>query len=82
LATGEHLPKPTIQNRVEVCRTHLQKSVEWKGEKLGVVEMRNHYANYFRGIPNFKETRTKLVTLPAFSDLLEVLEMVEHTEFI
>ena len=82
LATGEHLPKPTIQNRVEVCRTHLQKYVEWKGEKLGVVEMRNHYANYFRGIPNFKETRTKLVTLPAFSDLLEVLEMVEHTEFI
>lgn len=82
LATGEHLPKPTIQNRVAVCRTHLQKSVEWKGEKLGVVEMRNHYANYFRGIPNFKETRTKLVTLPAFSDLLEVLEMVEHTEFI
>jgi len=82
MATGEHLPKPTIQNRVEVCRTHLQKSVEWKGEKVGVVEMRNHYANYFRGIPNFKETRTKLVTLPNYSDLLEVLEMVEHTEFV
>src|ERR1700741_1416987 len=47
--TGTHLPKPTIANRVEVCRTHLTKSVEWKGEKLGILEMRNHYANYFRG---------------------------------
>lgn len=82
MATGEHLPKPTLQNRVEVCRTHLLKSVEWKGEKLGTLEMRNHYANYFRGIPNFKETRTKLVTLPKLSELLEVLEMVENTEFV
>lgn len=78
MATGQVLPKPTIQNRVEVCRTHLLKSVEWKGEKLGVVEMRNHYANYFKGIPNFKETRTKLVTLYQLSELLEVLEMVEQ----
>jgi nifR3 family TIM-barrel protein len=78
MATGQLLPKPTIQNRVEVCRTHLLKSVEWKGEKLGVVEMRNHYANYFKGIPNFKETRTKLVTLYQVSELLEVLEMVEQ----
>src|SRR5687767_6417116 len=65
--TGEHLPKPTIVNRVEVCRAHLTKSVEWKGEKLGILEMRNHYANYFRGIPHFKETRTKLVTLNTFA---------------
>jgi tRNA-dihydrouridine synthase len=75
-ATGEHLPAPTIHNRVEVCRTHLLKSVEWKGEKLGLLEMRNHYANYFKGVPNFKETRTKLVTLNNVSDLLKVLEEV------
>ena len=76
-ATREHLPKPEISNRVEVCKTHLLKSVEWKGEKLGVLEMRNHYANYFKGIPNFKETRTKLVTLNSLQELLEVLEMVQ-----
>lgn len=74
--TGEHLPKPELANRVEVCKTHLQKSVEWKGEKLGILEMRNHYANYFRGIPNFKETRTKLVTLNSFNEVNEVLDSI------
>ncbi|MDX2171860.1 MAG: tRNA dihydrouridine synthase DusB [Bacteroidota bacterium] len=74
--TGEHLQKPTIKNRVEVCKTHLQKSVEWKGEKLGLLEMRNHYANYFKGIPNFKETRTKLVTLDSSNEVFTVLDTV------
>lgn len=74
--TGEHLPPPTIANRVEVCKTHVLKSVEWKGEKLGLLEMRNHYANYFRGIPNFKETRTKLVTLSSLEEIIAVLEEV------
>jgi tRNA-dihydrouridine synthase len=70
------LTKPTLQNRVEVCKTHVLKSVEWKGEKLGLLEMRNHYANYFRGIPDFKETRTKLVTLNTTHEILEVLHEV------
>ncbi|MCC6369669.1 MAG: tRNA dihydrouridine synthase DusB [Bacteroidia bacterium] len=74
--TGEHLAKPTIANRVEVCKTHVLKSVEWKGEKLGLLEMRNHYANYFRGIPNFKETRTKLVTLNKLTEIEETLNKV------
>lgn len=74
--TGEHLPAPTMQNRVDVCKTHVLKSVEWKGEKLGILEMRNHYANYFKGIPNFKETRTKLVTLNSCSDIIAVLDEV------
>lgn len=83
MSTGGHLSKPTMANRVEVCRTHLQKSVEWKGEKLGILEMRNHYANYFKGVPNFKETRTKLVTLPSFNDVNEVLQSVlERPEFM
>ncbi len=74
--TGEHLPKPTIQNRVDVCKAHLKKSVEWKGEKVGTIEMRSHYANYFRGIPNFKEYRTKLVSLASSAEIEEVLNSV------
>lgn len=81
MKTGQHLPSPTMQNRVEVCRTHFLKSLEWKGEKLGVLEMRNHYANYFKGVPNFKETRTKLVTLSSPEEILKVLSAVEQMEF-
>ncbi|MBA3663985.1 MAG: tRNA dihydrouridine synthase DusB [Bacteroidetes bacterium] len=76
--TGEHLPAPTIQNRVEVCKAHLLKSVEWKGDRLGTIEMRSHYGNYFRGIPNFKESRTKLVSLLSSSEILEVLDEVSR----
>jgi nifR3 family TIM-barrel protein len=76
LKTGTHLPAPTIDDRVDVCKTHLQKSVEWKGEKLGVVEMRRHYANYFKGLPNFKEVRAKLVTNDRLNEILEMLEDV------
>jgi len=75
-ATGTHLPRPTIANRVEVCRTHLIKSVEWKGPKLGILEMRPHYTNYFKGVPNFKEVRMKLVTLNTLPEILEVLDAV------
>jgi nifR3 family TIM-barrel protein len=78
--TGTHLPKPTVANRVEVCRTHVLKSVEWKGEKLGLLEMRNHYANYFKGIPDFKPTRTRLVTLQSLNEILEVLDGIAFTE--
>lgn len=80
--TGQLLPKPSIINRVEVCKNHLQKSIEWKGEKLGVVEMRNHYANYFKGIANFKDIRIKLVTLNKSEDLFFVLdEIINISEF-
>jgi nifR3 family TIM-barrel protein len=78
LKTGTHLPAPTIDDRVDVCKTHLQKSVEWKGEKLGVVEMRRHYANYFKGLPNFKEVRAKLVTNDHVNEILEMLEDVRE----
>lgn len=61
-ATGEHLPPPTVADRVEAARQHLNHSLEWKGIRLGVVEMRRHYANYFRGLPHFKEHRLTLVT--------------------
>ena len=81
-AAGEHLPPPTLENRVEVCRAHLLKSVEWKGEKLGVLEMRNHYANYFKGIPNFKETRTQLVTRNTLQEVLETLSGIHPAEAV
>jgi len=74
--TGEQLAGPTIEERVSVCRTHLQKSIEWKGEKTGVFEMRRHYSNYFKGIVNFKEYRMKLVSLEKVSDIETVLDEV------
>lgn len=77
--TGERLEGPTITERVDVCRTHLTKSIEWKGDKLGIFEMRRHYANYFKGIPNFKEYRMKLVGLGEYNHILEVLEEIRHS---
>ncbi|MBE8713113.1 tRNA dihydrouridine synthase DusB [Sphingobacterium hungaricum] len=76
-ATGERLEGPTIEERVEVCRTHLTKSIEWKGDKLGIFEMRRHYSNYFKGIPDFKEYRMKLVTLQTIEEIQEVLEEIK-----
>ncbi|WP_454958287.1 tRNA dihydrouridine synthase DusB [Capnocytophaga sputigena] len=75
-ATGELLPSPTIADRVEAAKNHLLWSVEWKGERQGVVEMCRHYANYFKGIPNFKEHRHKLVTLDASQEVVKALDNV------
>jgi tRNA-dihydrouridine synthase B len=75
--TGEHLQGPTVAERVEVCNTHLSKSIEWKGEKTGIFEMRRHYSNYFKGIPNFKEYRMKLVSLENINDIHSVLEEIK-----
>ncbi len=80
--TGEKLPPPTLAQKVDVCKQHLTKSVEWKGEKLGILEMRRHYANYFKGISHFKETRMELVTLDTLQELLEVLENIENKHII
>ncbi|MVZ63024.1 tRNA dihydrouridine synthase DusB [Sphingobacterium humi] len=76
--TGERLEGPTIAERVAVCRTHLTKSIEWKGDKTGIFEMRRHYANYFKGIPNFKEYRMKLVELQEERLIQEVLDEIQH----
>ena len=62
MATGEILPKPSIQERAKVALEHLEMSVKWKGERLGINEMKRHYTNYFKGIPHFKDYRLKLVT--------------------
>jgi tRNA-dihydrouridine synthase B len=68
---------PTIQDRIDVCKTHLHKSLEWKGPRLGIIEMRKHYANYFKGVENFKEFRMQLVTLNSLEEILPVFEHIE-----
>lgn len=77
LKTGEKLPVPTIADRVDVAKKHLKFSVEWKGERKGLFEMRRHYTNYFRGTPNFKPFRTKLVELETYNEIIEVLDQIE-----
>ena len=62
LDTGEVLPQPSVVERVAIAKEHLAKSIEVKGERVGVLEMRRHLSNYFKGLPNFKDTRMKLVT--------------------
>lgn len=76
MKTGEHLPKPSVQDRVEAARNHLKWSMEWKGDRLGIVEMRRHYTNYFKGIANFKEFRTKLVTQDHSEELFATLNEI------
>jgi len=71
--TGQYLEKPTIAERIGVCKTHLEKSVEWKGPKTGLFEMRRHYSNYFKGVDHFKEFRMKLVTAASIEEVLEIL---------
>lgn len=78
IKTGTHLAPPTLEDRVNVCRIHLERSIEWKGEHTGITEMRQHYSNYFKGIPHFKEYRMKLVTLMERNALLEVLSEIQH----
>jgi tRNA-dihydrouridine synthase B len=74
--TGTHLPAPTIEERVAVARKHLHKSVEWKGPIVGINEMRRHYANYLKGMPNIKEFRGKLVTLKEVAEIDAVLDEI------
>ncbi len=78
LNTGTHLDPPGIQQRVEVCMTHLDKSVLWKGETVGILEMRRHYSHYFKGLDHFKDFRMQLVTLDSLSAIREVLSKVEE----
>ncbi|KEO73282.1 tRNA dihydrouridine synthase DusB [Anditalea andensis] len=75
-ATGELLPPPDLEERIKVTKKHLDFSVEWKGEKLGILEMRRHYTNYFRGMPNFKAYRTQMVTTESYAEVCTILDQV------
>jgi nifR3 family TIM-barrel protein len=76
--TGEHLAQPTMLDRVEAARNHLTWSMDWKGERVGIVEMRRHYTNYFKGVSNFKEHRLKLVTLENAKCLFKALDEIQE----
>ncbi len=77
LDTGELLPPMGVSERVALAKRHLAKSIEVKGEKVGILEMRRHLSSYFKGLPDFKETRLKLVTLTDPSALYETLDYVD-----
>ncbi len=79
MATGEHLPGPTLTERVAVCRQHLDFAVQWKGEATALREMRRHYTNYFRGLPHFKALRTRLVESLDLSEVQDLLGQIEAT---
>lgn len=76
-STGEILPPPTVEERVRAARQHLRDSLDWKGTKLGVLEMRRHYAPYFRDLPNIKPYRARLVTEMQPETLFAILEEIE-----
>jgi tRNA-dihydrouridine synthase B len=79
LKTGELLLSPTIHEIVDLAKLHLAKSLEWKGDKTGILELRRHFSNYFKGLPNFKETRLKLVTSNDSAEIFDLLEYIDKT---
>lgn len=81
IRTGEELALPTINERVDVVKKHLEMSLEWKGEHEGIVEMRRHYANYFKGIRDFKPLRMKLVTTMEAEEIFNTLEEIKNFNF-
>lgn len=76
LRTGEKLPPPTLAERVDACRSHLEKSIAWKGETLGILEMRRHYTNYLKGLPGIKEFRLRLVSEKTGAGVKAVLDEI------
>lgn len=77
MATGELLPPPTLEERVEVARQHLKNSIAWKGEKQGVTEMRRHYTNYFKGLNNIKVFKQALVSTDDPATLFDILNEIQ-----
>jgi len=78
LKEGKRLERPTLKDRVEAATEHLDFSVQWKGERLGIVEMRRHYTNYFRALPHFKEYRQTLVTSMDLTEIKQVLTSIQE----
>jgi nifR3 family TIM-barrel protein len=74
--TGAYLSPPRLEEKVAAARKHLEMAIEWKGENLGILETRRHYTNYFKGIPNFKPLRTRLVTSDSSSEVFQVLDKI------
>jgi len=81
LKTGEHLEKPTMQERLNAVKQHIDFAVRWKGEMVGLLEMRSHYGNYFKGTANFRDYRSQLVRKNTLEEINEVLYNIEQ-EFL
>jgi nifR3 family TIM-barrel protein len=77
MKTGEHLAPPSVFDRVEIAKQHLEMSVQWKGEGLGIAEMKRHYSNYFKGIAHMKEYRMKLVTSFNLQEIMDTLNYIQ-----
>ena len=78
MKTGMHLAPPNISQRVNTCKMHLDFSIKWKGDYVGIVEMRRHYTNYFKGLDHFKEHRMKLVTSNNYDEIVDTLNFIEQ----
>jgi len=78
MRTGEHLAPPTTAERVRVCRKHLDFSIRWKDDRTGIVEMRRHYASYFKGLDNFKPFRMRLVETMSYQEINDILQEVSE----
>jgi tRNA-dihydrouridine synthase len=76
LTTGQLMPPLTLQEKADLAKTHLLKSIEIKGMPRGVFEMRRHLTNYFKSLSHFKETRLKLVTSLDVEELLQIIEWI------
>lgn len=77
MRTGEHLPAPDVSARIAACKEHLDMSLEWKGPNLGIVEMRRHYTNYFKGLPGIKDHRMVLVSTMEVDEIYAELDVIK-----
>ena len=80
LLSRKEKQEPSLEERVATCRQHLLHSVEWKGEKLGLLEMRRHYSKYFKNFPHFKKTKERLLTQTVLEEIKETLQSIELVE--
>ncbi len=78
LRTGELLGEPTLDEKLDLAKLHFQKSLEFKKEPVGIYEMRRHFSNYFKGLPNFKELRLKLLTAMEVNQIFDLLEVIRE----
>ena len=83
LESGNLSKGPPLQERITIAKRHLEMSIKWKGERLGLLETRRHYSNYFKGLTNFKPYRTRLVTGETIPEVMSVFnELEERTEIL
>ncbi len=78
LETGKTIKTPSVSKRVDIAKKHLQMAIDWKGERLGILETRPHYSNYFKGIPNFKPFRIRLVTEDHLDNIYRIFEEIKN----